>query len=112
MNLGMTDKIDGEDVLKTVIEAMKNGTLRYSDHALERMGERLITVAEVEEIIKYGEREEALDEFESKGSYWRYVIRNRDVDERDLAISVDIEDAPDAVIVTVMQIDPITARNI
>lgn len=108
----MPDKLSDEEVLEIVITALRNGTLHYSDHALDRMDERAVSVFEVEAIIKYGDREEGLDEFDVDGNYWRYVIRNKNVDDRDLAISVDIEDAPDTVIVTVMQIDPQTARNL
>lgn len=108
----MTDKKSDEDVLAIVQNALKNGELKYSDHALERMEKRDIKVFEVEQVVKYGTREQRLDEFDKKGNYWRYVIRNKNVDERDLAISVDIEDAPTTVIVTIMQIDPDTARKL
>lgn len=112
VSLWMTDKKRDEDVLSIVSEAKRSGTLRYSGHALDRMEERAITVSEVEEIIKYGDREEGLDEYDVKGKYWRYVIRNKDVEERDLAISIDIEDAPDAIIVTVMLVDLEIARKL
>lgn len=108
----MLEEKGDEEVLGIVCEALKNGKLRFSAHSLERMYERDIKVFEVELVIKYGRREHGLDEFDKQENYWRYVIRNRDVDERDLAISVDIEDAPDAVIITVMQIDPVTARKL
>lgn len=106
----VTDKKVG--VLETVQEALRSKNLKYSVHALDRMDERSITVFEVEEIIKYGDREELLDEFDLKFKYWRYVIRNRDVNDRDLAISVEIEDANETVVVTVMQIDPQNARRL
>lgn len=108
----MLDKKGDEEVLVIVREALKNGKLRFSRHSLDRMDERDIRVFEVELVIKYGRRERGLDEFDKKENYWRYVIRNSDVEERDLAISVDIEDAPDTVIVTVMQIDPAIARKL
>ena len=108
----MTDKKSDEDVLAIVQSALRKGELKYSNHALERMEKRDIKVFEVEQVIKYGKREHGLDEFDKKEKYWRYVIRNKDVDERDLAISVDIEDAPTTVIVTIMQVDPETARTL
>lgn len=108
----MTDKKSDKDVLAIVQNALKKGELKYSEHALERMEKRDIKVFEIEQVVKYGEREQGLDEFDKKRSYWRYVIRNKDVEERDLAISVDIEDAPTTIIVTIMQIDPETARKL
>ena len=76
------------------------------------MDERDITVFEVEDIIKYGDREPGLDEYDQKYKYWRYVIRNKNVKDRDMAISVDIEDCPETIIVTVMLVDPITGRSL
>ena len=76
------------------------------------MAERDITVFEVETVIKYGGREPGLDEYDKKYDYWRYVIRNKNVNDRDMAISVDIEDSPDTTIVTVMLVDPITGRSL
>jgi hypothetical protein len=108
----MTDKKDDEYVLKVVSEALKSNKIEYSTHALERMDERDVTVFEVEEIIKYGERESGLDEYDKKYEYWRYVIRNKNVNDRDMAISVDIEDCPGTIIVTVMLVDPITGRSL
>jgi hypothetical protein len=106
------EKINDDEVLRIVGDALKARTLRFSDHALQRMEERDIKLFEVEQTIKYGQREPGLDEFDQKYNYWRYVIRNKNVEDRDLAISVDIEDSPNAVIVTVMQIDPATARKL
>ena len=108
----MTDKKDDEYIVKVVLNALKNNKIEYSEHALERMDERDVTVFEVEQIIKYGERESGLDEYDKKFNYWRYVIRNRTVNDRDMAISVDIEDCPDTTIVTVMLVDPITGRSL
>ena len=108
----MTEKKDDDYVMKVVTDALKNKKIEYSDHALERMDERLVTVFEVEKVIRYGDREPGLDEYDKKYDYWRYVIRNRDVNERDMAISVDIEDCPETIIVTVMLVDPITGRSL
>ena len=108
----MTDKKDDEYIVKVVLNALKNNKIEYSEHALERMDERDVTVFEVEQIIKYGERESGLDEYDKKFNYWRYVIRNKNVNDRDMAISVDIEDCPDTNIVTVMLVDPITGRSV
>ena len=108
----MTDKKDDEYIVKVVLNALKNNKIEYSEHALERMDERDVTVFEVEQIIKYGERESGLDEYDKKFNYWRYVIRNRNVNDRDMAISVDVEGCPDTTIVTVMLVDPITGRSL
>ena len=108
----MTDKKDGEYIVKVVLNALKNNKIEYIEHALERMDERDVTVFEVEQIIKYGDREPGLDEYDVKFEYWRYVIRNKNVNDRDMAISVDIEDCPDTTIVTVMLVDPITGRSL
>lgn len=108
----MTDKKDDEYEVKVVSDALRNNTIEYSDHALQRMDERDITVFEVEQIIKYGQREPGLDEYDKKFEYWRYVIRNQKVNDRNMAISVDIEDCPDTIIVTVMLVDPISGRSL
>jgi hypothetical protein len=108
----VTDKKDDNTLMSIVQFALKQGALRYSEHALLRMDQRNISIFEIELIIKYGTHEPSLDEFDEKYHYWRYVIRNRDVDDRDLAISVDIEEDPDVIIVTVMQIDPVTAKKL
>jgi len=108
----VTDKKDDEYEVKVVSDALRNNTIEYSDHALQRMDERDITVFEVEQIIKYGQREPGLDEYDKKFEYWRYVIRNQKVNDRNMAISVDIEDCPDTIIVTVMLVDPISGRSL
>jgi Domain of unknown function (DUF4258) len=71
----MSDKKGDEEILLIVREALKNGKLRFSAHSLERMEERDIKVFEVEQVVKYGNREKGLDEFDKEGDYWRYVIR-------------------------------------
>ena len=76
------------------------------------MAERNITVFEVEAVIKYGDREPGLDEYDKKYEYWIYVIRAKNVNDRDMAISVDIEDCPETIIVTVMLVDPNTGRSL
>jgi hypothetical protein len=99
-------------VMGIVQTALRLKTLEYSEHALIRMDQREVTIFEVEEVIKYGSREAGLDEFDLRYKYWRYVIRNRNVNQRDIAISVDIEDSPIAVIVTVMLVDQLTGKNL
>ena len=108
----MTNKVDVIEILQIIQKALAANQLYYSKHALERMEEREISVAEIKEIIKYGKAERRLDEFDKGKNYWRYAIRNEDIAGRDLAISVDIEGHPNVVIVTAMQIDPFTARSL
>lgn len=108
-------KRDGNDVEKIAQDCFKKSkekganVFRYTDHARDRMVERNIDSKELEEIINYGSFVDGAERFHEDENDYTYVIRNKNVDDRDLAICLGIKTNKDGeyvVVVTVMCIDP------
>jgi hypothetical protein len=98
-----------ENVLVRVLEALENGNLILSFHAMEQMQAREVTFFEVKEALYQGQREENKDDYRqnSKGKKWswRYSIRGLvNNGEKDLRIIIALTD-PKTVVVTVIDLN-------
>lgn len=96
------------DVAARVADALSRDLVRFSDHAVERMDERLyefgLDALDVLRILKKGRREEEKDEWDSERSEWNYAFRGRTIDSTDLRVSVALK--PNGVLViTVVNLD-------
>lgn len=62
------------DILKLVRERVEAGKLRYSNHALQRMQERLIIKPEVEYVLAKGHHNKRKDQFNEAEKDWDYAF--------------------------------------
>jgi len=93
-----------KDIMKVASVAVKAGQLLYSDHANERLRERMIVKPEVEAILTNGHHEARKDQFSERHAAWDYAVRGKTVDGRSLRIIVALID-PKMLIVTAIDLD-------
>jgi hypothetical protein len=96
----MTPKL--QHVQAELETAWHGNLVRLSIHARERMDERGIDLFEVEEIIIYGQHDEEIDEWDIERESWKYCVRNKDVDGRDLAVIANIRKGTNSILITVI----------
>lgn len=66
-----------DEVIQKAVEALENGNLRFSKHALIRMKERGIVISDIKEAIYNGQREGIKDQLTDDGSDWKYALRGK-----------------------------------
>lgn len=90
------------DVLAAVRAAVDSGNFLDTVHANQRQQQRSITRPEYLYVLKYGYHEKAKDTYEDLYGAWKYAIRGKTVDKRDLRVIVTFEDG--MLIITVMEV--------
>lgn len=80
-----------ENVLEIVRLTETAGKYSFAGHALKRLNEREVTVAEVRMILRNGFREIRKDEFREDFCEWNYALCGSTVDNRRLRVSVAIK---------------------
>lgn len=96
--------IKKETVLIDVVNAVNEGKLIPSKHALEQMAERSIDLSDIEEAVFRARREEFKDQETEDGQDWKYAIRgNNEAGDKDIRIIVVY--IPDSKMLIVTAID-------
>ncbi len=96
------------DVIARVAEALSKDTVRFSDHAMRRMDERLFEFGldeiDVFRVLKKGRREEEKDEWNERHQEWNYAFRGKTVDAAELRVSVALK-ANGILVITVINLE-------
>ncbi len=91
-----------------VADALKKDAVRFSDHAMRRMDERLFECGldeiDVFRVLKKGRREEEKDEWNEIHCEWSYAFRGKTVDGADLRVSVALK-AWGVLVITVINLE-------
>lgn len=90
--------MDSASLKRRLREAVINGQLRYTEHALQRMDERGFVFPDIERVLKNGMHDQDRDTL--VGTNWRYRISGTTIDGNALAVVVEME--PEVVIITVI----------
>lgn len=110
------DTEEVESIAKECSQRAQKGdyTVIYTAHANEQMEIRNITQKEVLQVLEFGRLVEGKTRFNEEELEYSYLLRDQDVDERDMAVSIAIEKNDDhkVIIVTAMLIDPTTGKFI
>lgn len=93
-----------EDVKAKAEAAVNGGTLRKSDHALKRMGQRKILDPDVDHVLLNGFHEKKKDAFSDDHGTWKYSIKGKDIDRRNIRLIVVFED-PNTLLITAIDLD-------
>lgn len=95
-------KKDDAKIRRSILEAIKTGSYRYTKHAIERMELRKINDRQIIQTLVRGERSTKHDRWIKKFSSWNYSYRLEDKDfcEEPIIVSVNID--VDVLIITVM----------
>ncbi len=96
------------DVSSYVAHALKNDIVRFSDHAMQRMDERLhefgLDEIDVFRVLGKGRREEEKDEWNDLYQEWNYAFRGKTVDAVELRVSVALK-AAGVLVITVINLE-------
>ena len=76
----------------------------FTGHAAERLDQREVTESETVYVLKYGRHEAKKDQFDDERANWKYAIRGKTVDNRELRVIVAFVH-PDMIIITVIDLD-------
>ncbi len=79
------------DLIPAIRKAVADGDYVFAGHALQRLAERRVTQPEVEQALLSGHHESAKDVFEPQFAAWKYAIRGKTVDRRELRVVVAFE---------------------
>ena len=60
----------------------------YVGHALRRLDERKVSRPEVEQVLMSGHNEKAKDQFDATFQSWKYAIRGKTAEKRELRVAV------------------------
>ncbi len=69
------------------------------------MEEREVTLLEVLHVLQTGWHEKAKDTYNDRFDEWDYAIRSKTGDERDLRVVIAVEEEPEVVVITVIDLD-------
>ena len=86
-------------------ELLTAGQYLFRTHALDRMKERRITIPEVKHIIVQGYHEKSKDDFDEDLKAWKYAIRGKTVDKRNLRMAIALDRDTLLVVVTAIDLD-------
>jgi hypothetical protein len=75
-------------LIQAIHTAVAAGDYVYVGHALKRLDERKVSQPEVEQVLMSGHHENARDQFDEKFQSWKYAIRGKTVDSRELRVAV------------------------
>lgn len=89
-------------------------TIIYSTHAKEQMADRDIVEKHVLQVLEFGRLVEGQTRFDDEENDFSYLIRDQNVEDRDMAVAIAISQSggTKVIIVTAMLVDPITGKYI
>lgn len=89
-------------LLRAIHAAVAAGDYLFVDHALKRLDERKVSQPEVVQVLMSGHHEKSKDQFDEGFQGWKYAIRGRTADRRELRVAVAFEGA--LLVVTVIDL--------
>lgn len=105
-----------ESIAKECSQRAQKGdfTITYTAHAREQMEKRCIDQKHVLQVLEFGRLVEGQTRFDDKENDYSYLLRDQNVEERDMAVSIAIgqSNGIKVIIVTTMLIDPTTGKFI
>ncbi len=86
--------------------------VEYSTHAREQMENRNIDQKHVLQVLEFGRLVEDQTRFDAKENDHSYLLRDQNVEDRDMAVSIAITKSGNqkVIIVTAMLVDPLSGK--
>ncbi len=97
-------KLEKEELVARVAEAVANGTYRILPHARQRCDERDVAAADIECALEMGHPVPRRDRYDAIAGDWSYCFEGCTVDDDTLRVIVAFEDW--MLVVTVIRLDP------
>ncbi|MBS0654331.1 MAG: DUF4258 domain-containing protein [Verrucomicrobia bacterium] len=102
----MTDKkLKGKKLLETIRQLIALNRYRTSSHFQEREKQRSIFLWEALHVLQHGAHEEVRDEWDHKYQVWKYAIKGRTVDARELRVVVSVLVTEGLLLITVYDLN-------
>ncbi len=92
------------NILSIARAAVASGNYTPVEHAKYRLNQREVTIAELEQVIMTGYREERKDEFKPEHKSWNYAIRGKTISKRELRVAVSLDITSGVLIITVIDL--------
>lgn len=91
-----------ENLLEVVKKHVEEETFTFSRHAIERYIERGVTPQDALYVLLNGFHEKRKDSFDQDSQLWKYAIRGKTRDEKDVRVVVKL--VKEMLIVTIIKI--------
>lgn len=92
-----------DNLFPLITQCIEQGKYFLSEHAIQRLDERDISVNDVEYVLKNGYHEKKKTSFDEIFRTWKYAIRGKTIEELDLRIIIAF-DKNDMIIITLMHV--------
>ncbi len=69
------------DLLNRIKDCLDRGNYIFTKHALERRGERAVSLPDVLEVLRNGYHEKAKDNWNELFKEWDYAVRGKTIDQ-------------------------------
>ncbi len=92
------------DLMEQIRSALDDSRYDFRGHALERLQQREVTESEAIYVLKKGRHEKKKDEFDNEKGNWKYAVRGKTVDNRELRVIVAFVE-PDMFVITVIDLE-------
>ncbi len=91
------------DLMEQIHVAIEGSTYYFVQHARNRLDQREVTESEVAYVLKNGWHEAQKDQYDDKHKTWKYAIRGKTIDSKELRVVVAFVTS-DLVIITVIDL--------
>lgn len=92
-----------EQLFSVIGECIEQGRYILTEHALQRLNERAITVNDAEYVLKNGYHEKRKTSFDEVFNTWKYAIRGKTVEQLDIRIIIAF-DQDGMIVITLMHV--------
>lgn len=77
-----------KDVLSVVKKHIEDGTYKFTDHALEELGNDHLDFRDIMYVLTHGKHDESKTTFSTKHQCWNYAIVGKTIDALDVRVVV------------------------
>lgn len=92
-----------DHLLQVIRECVKQGKYILTEHAIQRLHEREISLNDAEYVLKNGYHEKKKTSFDESFRTWKYAIRGKTIEDLGIRIIIAF-DKQDLIIITLMHI--------
>lgn len=92
-----------ENLFQVIRDSIEKGNYRLTEHAVQRLRERDISLNDAEFVLKHGYHEKSKTSFDEVFKTWKYAIRGKTIERLDIRILLAF-DEKDMIIITLMHV--------
>lgn len=92
-----------DNIFQVIRDCIDKGKYILTEHALERLNERHISLNDAEYVLKNGYHEKKKNSFDEVFKTWKYAIRGKTIEELDIRLIIAF-DEQGMIIITLMHV--------